>query len=263
MVEEHHVSERQACKVLCLPRSTYRYRHKLKQDEAIIQELTQLVDKHPSIGFWMSYYRLRRQGQQWNHKRVYRVYTAMQLNIRRRAKKRLPARAKQTLMQPEAPNQVWSIDFMSDSLWNGRKFRLLNIIDDFNREVLTVEADTSLPAIRVIRVLEQLRQTRGLPQMIRVDNDHYCRQNHVTLIFIQPGKPTQNAFIERCNGSIRKELLSAYVFQSLDEVKVKVQEWVTDYNEMRPHKALNYLTPKETYNKSFINKNSNFDWTEL
>jgi putative transposase len=256
MVQEHQVSERQACKTLCLPRSTYRYIHKLKQDEPIIYELTQLVDKHPSIGFWMSYYRIRKEGYNWNHKRVYRVYTAMQLNIRRRAKKRLPARAKQNLMQPEAPNQTWSIDFMSDSLWNGRKFRILNIIDDFNREVLCVEADTSLPAMRVIRVLDQLKQTRGLPQMIRVDNgpefisfklDHYCKQNHITLVFIQPGKPTQNAFIERCNGSIRKELLSAYVFQSLTDVREKIREWVIDYNENRPHKALNYLTPKDVF----------------
>jgi len=258
MVQEHQVSERQACQTLCLPRSTYRYRHRIKNDEPVISELNQLVYKHPSIGFWMSYYRIRKQGYQWNHKRVYRVYTAMQLNIRRRAKKRLPARAKQTLMQPDSPNQVWSVDFMSDSLWNGKKFRILNIIDDFNREVLCVEADTSLPALRVIRVLDQLKQFRGLPQMIRVDNgpefisfklDHYCRQNHVTLTFIQPGKPTQNAFIERCNGSIRKELLSAYVFQSLSDVREKIQEWATDYNENRPHKALNYLTPKEVYDK--------------
>jgi len=260
MVQEHHVSERQACKTLCLPRSSYRYRHKIKHDETIIDELNHLVDKHPSIGFWQSYHRIRKNGHKWNHKRVYRVYTAMQLNIRRRAKKRLPARAKQTLMQPVAPNQVWSIDFMSDSLWNGRKFRILNIIDDFNREVLCAEADTSLPSLRVIRFLEQLKQTRGLPQMIRVDNgpefisfklDHYCRQNHITLVFIQPGKPTQNAFIERCNGSIRKELLSAYVFQSLSDVREKIQEWVTDYNENRPHRALNYLTPREVYDKHF------------
>lgn len=123
-----------------------------------------------------------------------------------------------------------------------------------------------------IRVLDQLKETRGLPQMIRVDNgpefisfklDHYCRQNNITLVFIQPGKPTQNAFIERCNGSIRKELLSAYVFQSLSEVRTKVKEWVTDYNEMRPHKALNYRTPRETYIKSITYKNSNLDWTEL
>jgi putative transposase len=230
MVLEHQVSERQACKILCLLRSTYRYRHRIKHDEPVISELNQLVDKHPSIGFWMSYYRIRKQGYQWNHKRVNRIYTAMQLNIRRRAKKRLPSRAKQTLMQPDDPKQTWSIDFISDSLWNGRKFRILNIIDDFNREVLCLEADTSLPALRVIRVLDQLKQTRGLPQMIRVDNgpefisfklDHYFRQNHITLVFIQPRKPTQNAFIERCNESIRKELLSAYVFQSLSDVREK------------------------------------------
>jgi putative transposase len=259
MVEDHQVSERQACKTLSLPRSSYRYRHKVKNDEPVISELNHLVDRHPSIGFWQSYHRIRNHGHPWNHKRVYRVYTAMQLNIRRRAKKRLPARVKQTLMQPDGPNQVWSVDFMSDSLWNGKTFRLLNVIDDFNREILSVEADTSLPALRVIRVLEQLKQTRGLPMMIRVDNgpefisfklDYYCRQNHVTLIFIQPGKPTQNAFIERCNGSIRKELLSAYVFQSLSEVRVKIREWVKDYNENRPHKALGYLTPREAYDKN-------------
>lgn len=134
----------------------------------------------------------------------------------------------------------------------------MNIIDDFNREVLSVEADASLPVLRVIRVLDQLKDTRGLPQMIRVDNgqefisfklDHYCRQNHITLVFIQLGKSTRNAFIERCNGSIRKELLSAYVFRSLTDVRQKIREGVIDYNENRLHKALNYLTPKEVYDK--------------
>jgi len=129
-----------------------------------------MVAKHPSIGFGQSFNRLRLQGFTWNHKRVYRVYTQMKLNIRRRAKKRLPARVKQALFQPTSVNQVWSIDFMSDSLWDGRKYRLLNIIDDFNREVLAVEVDTSIPASRVIRTLEQISLYRNLPQMIRVDN---------------------------------------------------------------------------------------------
>jgi putative transposase len=257
MVEEHHVSERQACKIICLPRSTYRYRHKLKHDEVIIQELSQLVDRHPSIGFWMSYYRLRKQCYEWNHKRVYRVYTAMQLNIRRRAKKRLPARAKQTLMQPDAPNKVWSIDFMSDSLWDGRKFRVLNIIDDYNREVLSIEADTSLPAIRVIRTLERLKETRGLPEMIRADNgpefisfklDAWCRDNNIELIFIQPGKPMQNAYVERCNRSIREDLLNVYLFKTIAEVNQKAQEWRLDFNENRPHKALGYKSPRSIIN---------------
>lgn len=109
-------------------------------------------------------------GFNWNHKRVYRMYCQMQLNVRRRASKRLPARVKQMLYRPESANKVWSIDFMSDSLWDGRKFRLLNIIDDYNREVLSIEDDTSLPAMRVIRTLERLKETRGLPEMLRADN---------------------------------------------------------------------------------------------
>ena len=178
----------------------------------------------------------------------------MQLNIRRRAKKRLPARVKQALFQPDQINQVWSLDFMQDSLWDGRKFRILNIIDDYNRELLTVETDTSLPTLRVIRVLERLKQFRGLPQMIRVDNgpelisqklDFWCKENKVELVFIQPGKPSQNGYVERFNGSIRKELFNAYVFKTISEVRDKVEEWMNDYNTERPHKALGYRSPVE------------------
>ena len=178
----------------------------------------------------------------------------MQLNIRRRAKKRLPARVKQTLFQPEKINQVWSIDYMSDSLWDGRKFRLLNVIDDFNREILAIEADTSLPALRVIRVLENLKLTRGLPVMIRVDNgpefisdkfDLWCKDHKIQLVYIQPGKPTQNAFVERFNGSIRKELLNAYIFRTLGEVRKMAEEFKEDYNYYRPHDSLKNMTPVE------------------
>ncbi len=141
---------------------------------------------------------------------------------------------------------------MSDSLWNGRNFRVLNVIDDYNRQLLTVEADTSLPSLRVIRVLERLKQERGLPQMIRCDNgpefisrnmEQWCKDNHIELAFIQPGEPTQNAFVERFNGSMRRELLNAYVFRTIYEVREKTYEWMTDYNLNRPHKSLNYKTP--------------------
>ena len=143
---------------------------------------------------------------------------------------------------------------MSDSLWDGRSYRLLNVMDDYNREVLWIESDTSLPTLRVIRVLDQLVRSRGLPQMIRVDNgpefissklDVWCKEHKVTLAFIQPGKPTQNAFIERCNGNIRKELLNAYVFKTLDEVREKTESWRMDYNKNRPHAALNYRAPAD------------------
>ena len=151
----------------------------------------------------------------------------MKLNIRRRARKRLPARVKQQLFQPTEINQVWSVDFMSDSLWNGRKIRLLNVIDDYNREVLTIETDTSLPTDRVIRVLSRIGDERGLPKMIRVDNgpefissklDKWCEDRDITLIFIQPGEPTQNAYIERFNGTFRRDVLNAYLFKSIKEV---------------------------------------------
>lgn len=254
LVQQHNLSERQACRAISMPRATYQYKHKSKDDQEIINLLAELVEKHPSIGFWKCYHRLRRQGYEWNHKRVYRVYTQMKLNIRRRAKKRLPARVKQALFQPELINQVWSLDFMCDSLWDGRRYRLLNIIDDFNREVLDIVADTSLPALRVIRTLEQLLLVRSKPDMIRVDNgpefisdklDNWCKDNKIQLVFIQPGKPMQNAYIERLNGSLRRELLNAYVFRTIVEVKEQVNEWMNDYNYHRPHEALNNKTPME------------------
>jgi putative transposase len=145
---------------------------------------------------------------------------------------------------------------MSDSLWDGRRYRILNIIDDFNREVLHVEIDTSINATRLIRILDFLKQTRGLPKFIRTDNgpefissklDQWCKDkdNKVTLVFIQPGKPMQNGFIERFNGSMRREVLNAFVFKTLFEVKEYISNWVLDYNNNRPHKALNFLTPTD------------------
>ena len=180
------------------------------------------------------------------------MYTDMKLNIRRRAKRRLPDRVKQALMASTAPNQVWSIDFMSDSLVDGRKFRLLNIMDDFNRESLAIEVDTSLPSLRVIRVLEKLIDQRGAPSNIRCDNgpefishklEEWCSNKKITIQFIQPGKPMQNGYIERKNGSLRRELLNAYLFNSLSEVRWLSEEWRIDYNTERPHKSLGYLSP--------------------
>ena len=146
------------------------------------------------------------------------------------------------------------MDFMQDSLWNGKKYRLLNIIDDYNRELLSVEVDSSLPSARVIRALEWIKEDRGLPKTIRVDNGpefiskklaKWCLKNQVKLLFIQPGKPTQNAFIERLNGSMRKEVLNAYIFQNIEEAKYTVSKWMIDYNQDRPHKALGNKTPLE------------------
>lgn len=235
-----------------ISRTTCQYKAKPKNDSELQDALTALTTKHVAIGYWQCCYRLWNKGHCWNHKRIYRVYTDMKLNIRRRAKKRLPERVKQALMVPSAPNQVWSIDFMSDSLTDGRKFRLLNIIDDFNRESLAVEVDTSLPSLRVIRVLERLVAQRGKPANIRCDNgpefishklEQWCTDKKITLQFIQPGKPMQNAYIERKNGSMRRELLNAYLFNSLAEVRCLSEEWRLDYNEERPHKSLGYQSP--------------------
>lgn len=179
------------------------------------------------------------------------------LNVRRRAKRRIPARIKEPLLVPQAINQSWSMDFMCDSLVDGRRFRLLNIIDDYNRESLAIEIDTSLPALRVIRTLQRLIEIREKPKMIRVDNGpefiseklgSWCIDQKIHLQFIQPGKPVQNAFVERNNGSLRKELLDAYLFYTLQDVREMAEEWRQDYNCERPHQALGFVPPVEFIN---------------
>ena len=253
-MSEEQCSISTACEIVQLPRSNYNYQRKAKDDKEIEMALENLINKHPVIGFWQCYHRLRKAGHKWNHKRVRRVYRAMRLNIRRKAKYRLPERVKHKLGVATAINQSWSIDFMSDTLKDGRSFRLFNVIDDFNRESLAIEADTSLPSLRVQRVLGRLLKERGKPANIRCDNGpefiahslrEWCDNNQITLQYIQPGKPMQNAYIERKNGSIRRELLNAYLFRSLNEVRIMAEEYRTDYNHHRPHKALRYMTPVE------------------
>ncbi len=252
LIKDEQLSNRKACKLMGISRTTCQYKAKLKDDHEVQDALTVLTTKHAAIGYWQCCYRLWNKGYLWNHKKIYRVYTDMKLNIRRRAKKRLPARIKQPLIGPTEPNMVWSIDFMSDSLMDSRKFRLLNVLDDFNRESLAVEVDTSLPSLRVIRVLERIIESRDKPKIIRSDNgpefighqlEQWCEARNIDLQHIQPGKPTQNAFIERKNGSMRRELLNAYLFNNLSEVRELSEEWRIDYNQERPHKSLGYLSP--------------------
>jgi putative transposase len=258
MVTEKQMSVRQACRIVALPRSVMLYDRKPKDDSSLIEALQDLVFRHPTIGFWKCYYRLRRKGVLCNHKRLYRVYTMLRLNVRRKVKRRIPQRIKEPLLLPEEINQGWSMDFMCDSLVDGRRFRLLNIIDDYNRESLSIEVDTSLPTLRVIRVLDRLLETRSKPKTIRVDNGPefisdklqlWCEEKQINLQFIQPGKPVQNAFVERNNGSLRKELLDAYLFYSLQEVRQMAYEWQEDYNCSRPHDSLGNVPPAE-YKKS-------------
>jgi putative transposase len=184
------------------------------------------------------------------------VYRNMGLHLRRPAKKRLPKRIRVPLFVPAFPDRVWSADFVSDTLCDGRRFRTLNVVDDFNREALHIEVDTSLTSARLVRVFEQLRTDRGLPQVLRTDNGpeflggaftSWAKHAGMAIQYIQPGKPNQNAYIERFNRTYRDELLDQYLFMSLDDVREATWWWMREYNEERPHDALGYHTPHEAY----------------
>ena len=252
--EHYQMSLRKACAALSLSRSVYAYRPVPRDDSPVIEALMALLQDHPRFGFPKLFVLLRKQGHRWNHKRVYRIYCQLGLNMKRRTKKRLPTRQPQPLVQPESVNHCWSMDFMSDCLYDGRRFRTLNIVDDFNREALAIEVDLSLAAERVCRVLDRISEWRGYPQAIRVDNGPefisatlagWAEDHQVKLKFIQPGKPTQNAYVERFNRSFRTEVLDYYIFDSLTQVRNITDDWIIKYNEQRPHQALNNLTPNE------------------
>jgi putative transposase len=257
MVREERLPVSRACKLTSLPRSQYYYKS-LKDDTTVSDALQKLSADHPTYGFRKLFAYLRRDGHDWNHKKVYRVYRQLKMNRRRKGKRRLPARIKQPLIQPPCANESWSMDFMSDSMVDGRKLRTLNIIDDCNREALAIEVDTSLSSKRVIRVLNKVIEQRGKPKVIRVDNgpeftskdfELWCREQQINIQFIQPGRPMQNGFIERFNGSYRREILDAYVFFELHEVRKITAEWIDEYNYRRPHEGLNNATPKEWLEK--------------
>jgi putative transposase len=250
--QTHRLSERQACKILKISRSVLRYQARKANDSAIEQELRTLAARKPRWGFAKMADFLKNEKHEWNHKRIRRVYCELKLNLRVKPKKRLPTRTPQPLTQPENANQSWSLDFMSDSLNSGRAFRTLNILDDFNREALWIEIDTSLPAERVIRVLEMLIAWRGCPKQIRLDNgpeftahrlEAWAEEHQITLAHIQPGKPAQNAYIERFNRTFREDVLDAYLFSSLVEAREIAEQWLEEYNAIRPHDALKGQTP--------------------
>ena len=249
--KEQSISTVRACRIVGLSTSAAYYKSR-KDDSAVISKLEELAKKHPTRGFGVYYGRIRNEGIVWNHKRVKRVYDLLKLNIRRKHKRRLPNREKIALEQPESINKKWSMDFMSDALTDGRKFRTFNLIDDFNREVLAVEADTSLPAKRVVRVLERVIWEKGKPESIRVDNgpefisstlDNFCKEQGIDLQFIKPGKPIQNGYVERFNRTYREDILDAYLFRNLDQVNQLSQEWMKDYNAFHPHQSLNGYSP--------------------
>ena len=243
-----------ACSSARLGRSTY-YRPSIdwrERDADVIDALNQVLERRPRWGFWTCFDHLRFKGFEWNHKKVYRVYCKMGLNLKRRTRKRLPNRERVPLEVEDKPNASWGLDFMQDTLYSGRCFRTLNVLDEGVRECLAIEVDTSLPAERVIRVLDQLKEWRGLPKQIRLDNGpefiarrliEWADKHDVALAYIQPGKPTQNAFIERFNKTYREEVLNAHLFHSLDDVREITWWWMMDYNEERPHTATERIPP--------------------
>jgi len=252
--KEHHLSIRSACSILNLSRTVYRYKPDIKKDDAVIKTLLELADKYPRYGFDKLFPIIRRRGYSWNHKRVHRVYCLLKLNFRRKGKKRLPSRNPEPLAVPTDANCCWSIDFMSDALINGQRFRTFNVLDDFNREVLGIDIDTSLPAARVVRVLDQISSWRGYPEKLRMDNGPelisiklaaWAEENQVKLDFIEPGKPTQNSYVERFNRTYRNEILDFYIFNSLKEVREITNNWIKEYNTERPHESLGNYTPAE------------------
>ena len=252
MKSEHGVSQRAACAALRLSRSAPYYRSRRPDDTPVIEAVSRYIIDNPGQGFFLLSQTFRNQGQPWGKTRLWRVYCELKLNLPRRGKRRLPERIRDPLEVPTAPNHTWSADFMADGLWSGRRFRTFNVIDDFNRESLRIEIDTSLPALRVIKALDELVERRGTPQRLRLDNGpelislllrQWAERNGVTLVHIQPGKPTQNAYIERFNRSLRTEVLDRYVFTSLGEVRRMTEDWRHRYNHHRPHRSLGGLSP--------------------
>jgi putative transposase len=254
--DAHGLSVQRACQVVRLSRTAY-YRpprdgDRLFRDQPVIDALQALVAENTRWGFWMCHDALRLAGHGWNHKRVYRVYRALRLNIPRRTRRRMPRRILTPLQAAPTLNTTWAIDFMLDTLYDGRRFRTFNVMDESNREALAIEIGTTIPSLRVVAVLEELIALHGAPESIRLDNGpeftarvlaDWCDVHRITLRYIQPGKPAQNALIERFNRTYRTEILDAYVFASLSEVRELTTDWLDRYNTQRPHDSLGHVPP--------------------
>lgn len=225
----------------------------------------ELSQQHPREGFWKSYFRLRNQGEKVNHKHLHRIYKKAGLSLRRKAKKRKIEWVKQPLIIPESFTKSWSMDFMSDVLESGRKIRTFNIIDDYNREVLHIEADYSIKSSCVTWILRRLVNRYGKPDSIRMDNGPefiadlikvWSMVNEIKFNYIQPGKPTQNSLIERFNKSFREGVLDAHLFSDLNELRNITHNWVEDYNLNRPHDALGGISPVNYRMRNKLNNES-------
>lgn len=250
------MSVRFACHCLDISVATYYYKPKLSaENQRIADWLLRLTTTNKRWGFGLCYLYLRNvKGYGWNHKRIYRIYRELELNLRIKPKRRIKRDKPDALSVPVAPNQVWSIDFMSDSLIDGRSLRTFNVLDDYNREGLGIEVDQSLPSARVIRALEQIIEWRGKPAAIRCDNGpeyisqalvDWANEQQITLMYIQPGKPTQNAYIERFNRTVRHEWLDMHLFESIEHAQNLATEWLWTYNNERPNLGIGGVPPRQ------------------
>jgi putative transposase len=250
--EQHHFSQRRACRVAGAPRATVRYRHRRATQEPLRARLRELAAERPRCGYRRLTILVRRERGAVNHKRVYRLYRLEGLAVRRHGRKRVARSARVAPVVALEPGQRWAIDFRQDSLASGRPFRTLNVVDLATRECLAIEVDTSLPGARVVRVLAQLCAARGRPTAITMDNgpefaglalDAWAYKEGVQLDFIEPGRPMQNGHRERFNGKFRDECLNQHWFIDLDDARETIAAWRDDYNTVRPHSALGNLTP--------------------
>jgi putative transposase len=246
-------SERRACELIGVERSSCRYRAKAASDGELKEQILALARARPRYGYRRLTAVLRREGLRVNHKRVHRVCRELRLQVRWKRRRRL-VRAKPQPGRPMTANQEWALDFVSDTVASGRPFRVLTMVDAYTRECLEIEVGVSIPSQRVTRVLERVGAGRGYPARIRVDNgpefasrhfQSWCEQRGIGVEFIEPGKPTQNAVIESFNGRFRDECLNANWFWSVWDARAKIAPWRWEYNQERPHSALGYRTPAE------------------
>jgi len=253
-VASRGVSIALACRTFQISECCYRYERKLSDENAEIAEwLVKLTSNRRTWGFGLCFLYLRNvKGFGWNHKRVYRIYCELELNLRIRPKKRLKRDKPDTLAVPGTANHTWSMDFMADQLADGRSIRTLNVLDDFNREGLGIEVDFSLPAERVVRSLNRIIEWRGKPLIIRVDNGPeyisgklmaWAERMGIHIQYIQPGKPQQNAYIERYNRTVRHEWLDQNIFETIEEAQEQATEWLWTYNNDRPNMGIGGITP--------------------
>jgi putative transposase len=253
-VRDQKLSIRKACLYFKVSQGCYRYRRKLAlENDRIWDWLLRITSSQRNWGFGLCFLYLRNvKGFGWNHKRVYRIYRELELNMRIKPKKRIVREHPDSLSVPEKINESWSMDFMHDQLADGRSVRLLNVNDDFNRESLAIEVDFSIPSQRVTRTLDRIIEWRGKPDSIRCDNGpeyisktlrNWAAENQIDLNFIQPGKPQQNAYIERFNRTVRYDWLNQYLFYSLSEAQEFATKWQWLYNNERPNMGLGGITP--------------------